>query len=330
MDNLSLMALTIATGFVVDDAIVVIENITRYLEQGMAPMQAALRGAKEIGFTVLSISISLVAVFIPILMMGGIVGRLFREFAVTLSVAILISLVVSLTTTPMMCAKLLRNPEREKHGRIYRLNEWTFNKIHRGYEISLRWVLRHQPLMLLVTLSTIALTIYLYVIIPKGFFPQQDTGRLSGQIMADQATSFQAMRERLLQMVNVVIHDPAVDSLNAYTGGSGGFSRGINTGTMYIMLKSPKERNNLTADQVIARLRAQTARIPGATLFLQPVQDLRIGGRGSAAQYQFTLQSDSVQDLNHWAPIVQSKLRALPRSSISIRTSKTRDCKLRW
>ena len=219
VDNLSLMALTIATGFVVDDAIVVIENITRYLEQGMQPMQAALRGAQEIGFTVLSISISLVAVFIPILMMGGIVGRLFREFAVTLSVAILISLVVSLTTTPMMCARLLRSHEREQHGRIYRLNEWAFNKIHRGYEVSLQWVLRHQPLMLLVTLSTIALTIYFYVIIPKGFFPQQDTGRLSGQIMADQATSFQAMRSRVLQIVNVVMRDPAVDSLSAYTGG---------------------------------------------------------------------------------------------------------------
>ena len=313
VDNLSLMALTIATGFVVDDAIVVIENITRYLEQGMKPMQAALRGAQEIGFTVLSISISLVAVFIPILMMGGIVGRLFREFAVTLSVAILISLVVSLTTTPMMCARLLRSHEREQHGRIYRLNEWVFNKIHRGYEVSLRWVLRHQPLMLLVTLSTLALTVYLYVVIPKGFFPQQDTGRLSGQIMADQATSFQAMRTRVLQIVNVVMRDPAVDSLSAYTGGSGGFSRGINTGTMFITLKSSNERNKLTADQVIARLRGQTARIPGATLYLQPVQDLRIGGRGSAAQYQFTLQSDSVQDLNHWAPIVEHKLRALPQ-----------------
>ena len=276
-------------------------------------MQAALRGAQEIGFTVLSISISLVAVFIPILMMGGIVGRLFREFAVTLSVAILISLVVSLTTTPMMCARLLRSHEREQHGRIYRLNEWVFNKIHRGYEVSLRWVLRHQPLMLLVTLSTLALTVYLYVVIPKGFFPQQDTGRLSGQIMADQATSFQAMRTRVLQIVNVVMRDPAVDSLSAYTGGSGGFSRGINTGTMFITLKSSNERNKLTADQVIARLRGQTARIPGATLYLQPVQDLRIGGRGSAAQYQFTLQSDSVQDLNHWAPIVEHKLRALPQ-----------------
>jgi multidrug efflux pump len=255
---------------------------------------------------------SLVAVFIPILMMGGIVGRLFREFAVTLSVAIVISLAVSLTTTPMMCALLLRSHQREQHGRIYRLNEWAFNKIHRGYELSLRWVLRHQPLMLLVTLSTIGLTIYLYVIIPKGFFPQQDTGRLSGQIMADQATSFQAMETRVLQIVNVVMRDPAVDSLSAYTGGSGGFSRGINTGTMFVTLKGLKERNNMTADQVIARLRGQTARIPGATLYLQPVQDLRIGGRGSAAQYQFTLQSDSVQDLNHWAPIMEGKLRALP------------------
>ena len=209
VDNLSLMALTIATGFVVDDAIVVIENITRYLEQGMAPMEAALKGAAEIGFTVLSISISLVAVFIPILMMGGIVGRLFREFAVTLSVAIAISLVISLTTTPMMCALLLRSQEQERHGRIYRLNEWVFNKILRGYELSLQWVLRHQPVMLLVTLATIGLTIYLYIAVPKGFFPQQDTGRLSGQILADQSTSFEAMRGRLLQFANVVMRDPA-------------------------------------------------------------------------------------------------------------------------
>ena len=312
VDNLSLMALTIATGFVVDDAIVVIENITRYLEQGLAPLEAALRGASEIGFTVLSISLSLVAVFIPILMMGGIVGRLFREFAVTLSVAIFISLIVSLTTTPMMCALLLRSHDRERHGRIYRANEWVFNKILRGYEISLGWVLRHQPLMLLVTLGTIALTVYLYVIVPKGFFPQQDTGRLSGQILADQSTSFNAMRTRLLQFVNVVMRDPAVENLVAYTGGAGGVGggRGINTGTMYVTL-TPLEKRKLSADQVIARLRGQTARLPGATLYLQPVQDLRIGGRSSAAQYQFTLQSDNVQDLLHWAPMVANKLKTL-------------------
>ncbi len=312
VDNLSLMALTIATGFVVDDAIVVIENITRYLEQGMQPMEAALRGASEIGFTVLSISISLIAVFIPILMMGGIVGRLFREFAVVLSVAIVLSLVVSLTTTPMMCARLLRHEKAEDHGRIYRVNEWFFNKILRGYEVALGWVLRHQPLMLLVTLATIGFTFYLYIAIPKGFFPQQDTGRLSGQIQADQSTSFQAMRTRLLQFENVVMQDPDVESLNAYTGGSGGGGRGINTGTMFVALKPLGVRKD-TADQVIARLRGKTARIPGATLFLQSVQDLRIGGRGSAAQYQFTLQSDNVQDLNRWAPIVAQKLRSLPQ-----------------
>src|SRR5215472_11614649 len=312
IDNLSLMALTISTGFVVDDAIVVIENITRYLEQGMAPMEAALKGSREVGFTVLTISVSLVAVFIPILLMGGIVGRLFREFAVTLSVAILISLLVSLTTTPLMCSRLLRSHDQERHGRIYRLNEWVFNRVLRGYEISLQWILRHQPLMLLVTLSTIGVTVYLYIAVPKGFFPQQDTGRLSGQILADQSTSFSAMRERLLQFVHVVVRDKAVDTLVAYTGGSGGGGRGINTGNMFVTLKDIGERKE-TADQVIARLRSQTARIPGAILYLQPVQDLRIGGRGSAAQYQYTLQSDNFQDLSQWAPIVANKLRSLPQ-----------------
>jgi len=311
LDNLSLMALTIATGFVVDDAIVVIENITRYLEQGMRPMEAALRGAAEIGFTVLSISISLVAVFLPILMMGGIVGRLFREFAMTLSVAIAISLVISLTTTPMMCALLLRSHDEERHGRIYRFSEWVFNKILRGYEVSLTWVLQNQPLMLIVTLATIGFTVYLYVIVPKGFFPQQDTGRLSGQILADQSTSFQAMRDRLLEFVNVVMKDESVQSLIAYTGGSGGGGHGINTGNMFVTLKPLGERKHMSADQIIARLRGKTARIPGATLFLQPVQDLRIGGRSSAAQYQFTLQADNVPDLIHWAPIVANKLRSL-------------------
>jgi len=307
IDNLSLMALTIATGFVVDDAIVVIENITRHLEQGVLPLRAALDGAAEIGFTVLSISISLVAVFIPILMMGGIVGRLFREFAVTLSVAIAVSLVVSLTATPMMCARLLRSPNDERHGRLFRASEWAFDRILRGYEHSLGWVLRHQALTLLVTLSTIGFTIYLYVRIPKGFFPQQDTGRLSGQILADQATSFQAMRDRLIQFVDVVMQDPAVDGLNAYTGGG----RGINTGTMFVNLKPLGERK-ISADQVIARLRGKLAHIAGATLYLQSVQDLRIGGRASAAQYQYTLQADEVQLLNTWAPRVLDTVRTLP------------------
>ena len=302
VDNLSLMALTIATGFVVDDAIVVVENITRHLEEGMSPLQAALRGAEEIGFTVLSISISLIAVFIPILLMAGIVGRLFREFAIALSVAILISLCVSLTTTPMMCSRLLR--VRPGH----RSNDDAFSVVLRGYQKSLAWVLGHQPVMLFVTLATIGVSIYCYVIVPKGFFPQQDTGRLSGQIRSDQASSFQAMENRAVQVINVVMQDPAVDGLNAYVGGGNGFS----TARMFVTLKPLAERK-LSSDQVIDRLRPQLARIPGAALVLQSVQDLRIGGRGSAAQYQYTLQSDSVQDLNRWAPVMLSKLRSMPQ-----------------
>jgi multidrug efflux pump len=311
VDNLSLMALTIATGFVVDDAIVVIENITRHLERGMSPMQAALHGAKEIGFTVLSISISLIAVFIPILLMPGIIGRLFREFAVTLSVAIFISLLVSLTTTPMMCARLLRRSDQEQHGVLYRASDAGFDKIVAFYRYTLGWVMRHQPLMLAVTLSTIAVTVYLYVIIPKGFFPQQDTGRLMGQIQADQSTSFQAMRERVVEVSKVVQDDPGIESLNAFVGG-GGFGGGsMNAGRMFVTLK-PLEERKMSADEVIARLRPKLARIPGVSLFLQSAQDLRIGGRNSAAQYQFTLQSDSVKDLNQWAPVVFQKLRTLP------------------
>jgi multidrug efflux pump len=310
VDNLSLMALTIATGFVVDDAIVVIENITRHLEHGLTPMQAALKGAKEIGFTVMSISISLIAVFIPILMMGGIVGRLFREFAVTLSVAIIISLAISLTTTPMMCARLLRPPGEERHGFLYRVSEAGFNRLHRFYERTLGWVLRHQPVTLVVTLSTIALTIYLYIAIPKGFFPQQDTGRLQGQIIADQSTSFQAMQDRVIQIVNTVMEDPAVDTLNAFLGG-GGFGGGsVNAGRMFVMLKPLSDRK-MSSDEVIDRMRPKLAKIPGVSLFLQSAQDLRIGGRNSAAQYQYTLQSDSTKELNQWAPLVLRKLRTI-------------------
>jgi multidrug efflux pump len=311
VDNLSLMALTIATGFVVDDAIVVIENITRHLERGLTPMQAALHGASEIGFTVLSISISLIAVFIPILLMGGIVGRLFREFAVTLSVAIAISLMVSLTTTPMMCARLLRPPREESHGFLYRLSDRGFEKILSFYRSTLAWVMRHQPVTLAVTLTTIGLSVYLYVIIPKGFFPQQDTGRLMGQIQADQATSFQAMRERVIQVVDAVMEDPGIESLNAFVGG-GGFGGGsVNAGRMFVTL-TPLNQRKISADEVIARLRPRLARIPGVSLFLQSAQDLRVGGRNSAAQYQYTLQSDNVKDLNQWAPEVFRKLRTLP------------------
>ncbi len=312
IDNLSLMALTIATGFVVDDAIVVIENITRYLEEGMEPMEAAMKGAAEIGFTVLSMSISLIAVFLPILMMGGIVGRLFREFAITLSVAILVSLVISLTTTPMMCARLLRAHESErKHNWIYNLSERGFDIIHKGYERTLSRVLRHQFLTLVVMLSTVAFTVYLYIAIPKGFFPQQDTGRLSGSLQADQSTSYQAMKDRMLQVVDVVMKDPGVEALNAYTGAGGFGGGGVNSGRMFITLK-PLEERKISSDEVIARIRPNVAKIPGVSLFLQSVQDLRIGGRNSGAQYQYTLQSDSVKDLNEWAPQVFRKLRTLP------------------
>ena len=308
LDNLSLMALTIATGFVVDDAIVVIENITRHLERGMAPLEAALLGAKEIGFTVISISLSLVAVFIPILMMGGIVGRLFREFAVTLSVAIGVSLLVSLTTTPMMCAKLLRSHDQEKHGRLYQASERAFQWILGNYESSLGWVLRHQPLILLVTLVTMAATGFLYLKIPKGFFPQQDTGRINGSIQGDQNISFQAMRGRMTQLAETVLEDPAVESVMGFNGG--GFGRALNTGNMFLALKPLAERK-ITADQVIARLRGKLARIPAVTLYLQPVQDLRVGGRMSNAQYQYTLQSDSVQDLLIWGPRMLAKLKTV-------------------
>ncbi len=312
VDNLSLMALTIATGFVVDDAIVVIENITRHMENGIAPMQAALRGAAEIGFTVMTISASLIAVFIPILMMAGIVGRLFREFAVTLSVAIVLSLAMSLTMTPMMAARLPPPRAEEDHGIWYRASGWVVDVMRRGYEKGLRWVLRHQPVMLLVTLCTIGLSVYLYVVIPKGFFPQQDVGRMSGTIIADQSTSFQAMRSRILQFVNIVMEDPAVESLNATVGGQGGGAGSINNGTMNITLIPLAQRNGMSTDQVMARLRPKLARVAGASLYLQAVQDLRIGGRASGAQFQYTLQSDSVRELNEWAPLIFRKLRSLP------------------
>ncbi len=308
LDNLSLMALTIATGFVVDDAIVVIENITRHLEQGMAPLEAALQGAREIGFTVVSISLSLVAVFIPILLMGGIVGRLFREFAVTLSLAIGVSLLVSLTTTPMMCAKLLRSHDEEKHGRLYKTSERAFQWILGRYESTLSWVLRHQPLTLAVTLLTMGATVYLYVIIPKGFFPQQDTGRINGSIVADQDFSFQAMRGRITELAGTVLQDPAVGAVMGFNGGGGG--KALNTGTMFVALKPLAERQ-INADGVIGRLRAKLARLPGVALYLQAVQDLRVGGRQSSAQYQYTLQSDNVQDLNLWAPRMLQKLRTV-------------------
>ncbi len=307
IDNLSLMALTISTGFVVDDAIVVIENITRYREKGMNAMEASLKGASEIGFTVLSISISLIAVFIPILMMGGIIGRLFREFAVVLSVTILVSLVVSLTTTPMMCSRLLK--DHREHGRLYLASEKLFNGMLKVYEVSLGWTLRNSALMLVVFIITFCLNIYLFMKIPKGFFPQQDTGRMNGSILGAQDSSFQAMQQRVLRLCDIVKKDPGVASVAAFTGGGGGTT--VNTGRVFISLKPLAERK-VTADQIITRLRPQLARVPGATLFLQAVQDLRVGGRQSGAQYQFTIQSGDLSVLTYWAPQLLKALKQIP------------------
>jgi hydrophobe/amphiphile efflux-1 (HAE1) family protein len=316
LDNLSLMALTIATGFVVDDAIVVIENITRYIEKGETPLRAALLGAKEIAFTVVSMSTSLVAVFIPLLLMGGMVGRLFREFSVTLSAAILISLLISLTTTPMMCAALLR-PEKRRgrvHGALFKASEGVFEWLRHTYEWTLRWALRHSRFMLTLTLLTVVTNILLFIYIPKGFFPEQDIGRITGIIQAPQDISFQAMREKLLQVVNIIRRDPDVTDVVGFTGGvsGGGAGSTTNTGRMFVALK-PFEERQATARQIIARLRGQLAQLPGTPTFLQPVQDLRIGGMASAALYQFTLRSTDVKELNHWGPLVLQKLRTLPQ-----------------
>jgi multidrug efflux pump len=307
LDNLSLMALAISTGFVVDDAIVVLENVNRYLEQGMNAVQAAYRGAREIGFTVLSMSTSLVAVFIPILLMGGIVGRLFREFAVTLSAAIGVSLLVSLTTTPMMCAKFLRPIEPEGHGRLYRAGERVFNAVLNNYARTLRLVLRHQFAVLVVTIATAVLSVYLYIIVPKGFFPQQDTGRVMGAIQAEQDISFPAIRDKMYNYVRIIMADPAANTVNAFVGGGGT----ANTGRMFITLK-PLDQRKASVDQVIARLRSNLSKVPGATLYLQAAQDLQIGGRMSNAQYQYTLQAENLKDLTIWAPQVLSQLRKLP------------------
>jgi multidrug efflux pump len=305
LDNLSLMALTISTGFVVDDAIVVIENVTRYLEQGLPPFEAALKGAQEVGFTVLTISISLVAVFIPLLLMGGIVGRLFREFAVTLSVAIAVSMVVSLTATPMMCAHLLK--QQHSHGWMYEKSERAFTAVINAYGRTLSLALRFRAITLLVLLATIGLNVYLFIHVPKGFFPQQDTGRIQGSIQADQDTSFQAMDKILLPMINIVAADPAIDTVNGFTGGGGS----SNSARMFISLKPLAERK-ITADLIIARLRPKLARVPGATLFLQAAQDLRVGGRQSNAQYQFAMRGDNLEDLIEFAPKMVEQLKSIP------------------
>jgi multidrug efflux pump len=306
VDNLSLMALAISTGFVVDDAIVVIENITRYLEMGMGPAKAALTGAREIGFTVLSMSTSLVAVFIPLLLMGGILGRLFREFSVTLAIAIVISMVVSLTTTPSMCAKFLKSHEHEqKHGALYRAFESGFGWLLSGYRHSLRWVLLHPALMLLVTIGTASLSVYLYFIVPKGFFPQQDTGLLQGNLQSAPNLAFPIVSDRLTQFMKVIQADPAVDNVAGNVSGTRGY------GQFNVQLKPLAERK-VSADQIIARLRSKT-QLPGASLFLQSPQDIRIGGRGSNSQFQYTLQGDTMEDLQKWANIMLDAIKALPQ-----------------
>ena len=303
LDNLSLMALTVATGFVVDDAIVVLENITRHVEGGMSPMDAALKGASEVGFTVLSMSISLIAVFIPILLMGGIIGRLFREFAMVISISIMISLAISLATTPMMCAVLLRGETGEGHGWLYRMSERFFEAMLDVYRRTLAIALRHPASMMLILAVVLGLNFYLYSVIPKGFFPQQDTGRLTGSIQADQSISFQLMQKKLTQFITIIKSDPAVETAVGFTGGGQ-----TNSGFVFVSLKPLGERN-ISADRVIARLRREMAVIPGATLFLQAVQDIRVGGRASNAQYQFTLQGPTFEELNEWTPKIAAALQ---------------------
>ena len=307
LDNLSLMALTVATGFVVDDAIVVLENISRHIEAGMKPFQAALTGAREVGFTVLSMSTSLIAVFIPILLMGGVVGRLFREFAVTLSAAVIVSMMVSLSTTPMMCARMLKAKEEQKSGWFDRKSRWVFDAVLNFYRRTLGFALEHSRLTLFILLVVVGLNVYLYIIIPKGFFPQQDTGAISGMIQADQSISFQAMQRKLIVMLQIVKNDPAVERVTGYTGGGQ-----RNIGSMNITLKPLSERK-ISSEQVIARLRPKLARVPGAKLYLQSVQDIRTGGRSSGAMYQYTLQADDLSELRLWEKQIRDALSDLPQ-----------------
>ena len=307
LDNISLMALTVATGFVVDDAIVVLENISRHIEAGIPRIEAAIRGAKEVGFTVVSMSISLIAVFIPILLMGGIVGRLFREFSVTISVAILISLAVSLSTTPMMCSILLRRDQGQQYGWLYLTSERFYEGMRNGYRRTLASALRNRRLMMLTLLATVGLNFYLYDIIPKGFFPQQDTGRLMGSIQADQSISFQLMQQKLTQFISIIRNDPAVDTVVGFTGGGQ-----TNSGNVFISLRPLSERK-ISADQVIERLRPELASVLGATLFLQAAQDIRVGGRQGNAEYQFTLQGATFAELNEWGPKITAALQGEPQ-----------------
>ena len=316
LDNLSLMALTVSTGFVVDDAIVVIENIVRFIEKGEAPLQAALKGARQIGFTVISISLSLIAVFIPLLFMGGLIGRLFHEFAVTLSVAILVSMVVSLTLTPMLCGQFLKAEDHSRRrGSIDRLSERGFNAMHKFYERTLKWVLQHEYTMLIVTAAVIVATVYLYFVVPKGFFPQQDTGQMTGTTEAAQDISFEAMREKQEEVVKIVMADPAVQAVGSFFGG-GAFGAALNNGRMFISLKPKgigKDDRKEDAGVVIARLRQKLAKIPGAQLFLQPNQDIRVGGRASKGLYQYGLTDQNIDELNSWAPKLVTKLRDYPQ-----------------
>jgi multidrug efflux pump len=308
LDNLSLMALTISTGFVVDDAIVVMENITRHLENGMQPFAAALKGAQEIGFTVLTISLSLISVFIPLLLMGGIVGRLFREFAVTLSAAIVVSMIVSLTTTPMMCAHLLKQQGPEKHGRLFNFSEKVFDGVLSLYRRTLHWVLEHPAPTLIVLFLTIALNVIVIIKIPKGFFPVEDTGAIAGAVQGPQDSSFPAMNDAVQQIGAVIKNDPGVANVVAFTGGQGA----TNTANIFVALKPLDQRNGSSASQIINRLRPQLNRLPVASAFLQAVQDLRIGGRSSNALYQYTIQADNVQDLSQWGPPLLAAMKRLP------------------
>ncbi len=307
LDNLSLMALTISVGFVVDDAIVMLENITRYIEEGETPMAAAIKGSREIGFTILSISISLVAVLIPLLLMGGIVGRLFREFSVTLAMTIFISAFVSLTLTPMMASRFLKSEHEQKHGRLYQISEKWFDALLNGYARGLDVVLKYRFATFCVFLATLALSVYLFAIIPKGFFPQQDTGLITGQSEAAQDISFADMVRHQQILGDIVRKDPDVAHVAMSIGGSSA----LNSGRMYITLK-PGEERHASADQIIARLQAQLSKVEGAKLFLQASQDLNVGGRSSKTQYQFTLQSSDLNELNTWAPKLLAKMKSLP------------------
>ena len=309
LDNLSLMALTVSTGFVVDDAIVVLENITRHIENGEKPFQAALLGTREISFTVVSMSLSLIAVFIPLLLMGGIVGRLFREFAVVLSSAVFVSLVASLSVTPMMCAVMLRPASHYQHKRAYRISEAIFDWMHRRYELSLSWALKHHFFMIILLLLTVGTSIYLFITVPKGFFPEQDNGRLVGNIQAAENISFQAMSGKLSKVVDIIKKDPEVDYVIGFTGGGGSTT---NTARMFIALK-PFEQRKSTMQEIMVRLRKKLAGVPGAPTYLQPVQDLRVGGRISSAMYQYTIQGDSQPEVTKWSQRMVQEMRTLPQ-----------------